>query len=759
MSHEDEHRLQLDELIPPFLADSVEAIEQMEQDLIALEKDPEQSELIARIFRSIHMIKGSCGFFGFTTIEGLSHAAENLLLLLRGKTLRVTPAIVDLLMSLGDAYRQVFAHIQKYNREGEHHFGDLLQRFKQQESAPTGEDGLNHKEPQGRRMSAVITPQPPQPHAEVDSELQDLQQDTHLDAGPEESYGAHDLMVKVDTGLLDYLMNRIGELVIARNALMRFASQLGEAAPLTLMRNINLLVTELQEGFMKTRMQPIDTIWRKYPRLIRDLTKACDNRIQLHMDGNNTELDRNLIDAIKDPLLHILRNAAVHGIEKPEDRIAAGKPAEGTIWLRASHEGGQVNIEVSDDGAGIHIEKLKRRAVSLGLLSEESAARLSETAAQDLIFLRGLSLSEQSTHLSGRGVGMDIVKSNVDKVGGSVEVKSILGKGTSFRLKLPLTLMIIPALIIQNGGSHFAIPQANLLELIHLEGEQIHTQIERALDATVLHLRNQLLPLIELNTLLGLPAPASRDEVNIVAIQANDRSLGLIVDRIVDTEEIVVKPLGMLLKKITTYAGATIMGNGDVALILDAAGLMRRLSLSASLERRLFVEQDAAKVEAAVASQQELLLVISTGVSKQVIPASHVSRLEEIPLASVERVGSIHVVQYRGQILPLISLIPGQGLAARLRALHDHEGANHGDAEHFLSVVVCQHGGSSVGLVVQQILDIVPSSGAPQRGLQRPGVVGFIVINGQVMEYLDCDALIQHELNRIDQSHNREAMS
>lgn len=385
-----------------------------------------------------------------------------------------------------------------------------------------------------------------------------------------------DTSIRVDVGLLDKLMNLVGELVLARNQITQFGSSQEDPAFLGTVQRLNLLTGELQAGVMKTRMQPVGSVWGKFPRLVRDLAVACGKQVRIDMEGQETELDRTIIEAVRDPLTHMVRNAVDHGIEPPAERAAWGKPAEGRLFLHALHEGGKVVIELTDDGGGIDPRRVRDKALLSGLVTPEQAARLGDRELLDLIFLPGFSTTDRVTQFSGRGVGMDVVRTNIEKIGGTVDVDSTLGRGTTIRMKIPLTLAIIPALVVSTGGDRYAIPQVSLLELVRLEGEQVRKGVEQFHGIPVYRLRGNLLPLVYLDRELGVEPIRAGDEINIVVLQADDRPFGLVVDAIRDTEEIVVKPLQKALKGIGVFSGATIMGDGNVALILDVLGLAQR---------------------------------------------------------------------------------------------------------------------------------------------------------------------------------------
>lgn len=481
---------------------------------------------------------------------------------------------------------------------------------------------------------------------------------------------------------------------------------------------------------MKTRMQPVGNVWSKFPRVVRDLSHQLGKQVRIEMEGEDTELDKTIIEAIKDPLTHIVRNSVDHGIETPERRLAAGKPAEGKLFLRAFHEGGQVNIEVSDDGAGIDLDRVRARAVERQLLTAEQAARMGEREVANLIFMPGFSTAEKVTNISGRGVGMDVVKTSIEKIGGTVDLQPRLGQGTTLRIRIPLTLAIIPALIVVSDGDRYAIPQVNLLELVRLEGEQARSCVEDIHGTKVYRLRGNLLPLVDLRHELGLGERSADDEVmNIVVLQAEDRQFGLVVEGVTDTEEIVVKPLGRQLKGIPTFAGATIMGDGRLALILDVLGLAQRAKVVTEDRERSSVAS-VASGESGEQSTQALVVLRVGRDARVALPLSRVARLEEFPRDLVERGSGQDVVQYRGEIMPLVDVARALGVPA---------GA--ADSE-LMQVVVHTSGGRSVGLVVEEILDIVEEHVSVAAVASRRGLLGSAVVQGRVTDLLDIEAVI-----------------
>ncbi|MFO0603455.1 MAG: chemotaxis protein CheW [Polyangiales bacterium] len=546
--------------------------------------------------------------------------------------------------------------------------------------------------------------------------------------------GPSDSTVRVDVTLLDRLMNLVGELVLARNQILQLRAHTRDTAFAGTSQRLNLITTELQEGVMKTRMQPIGSVWNKFPRVVRDLAHLCNKQVRLDMEGAETELDRTIIEAIKDPLTHVIRNAIDHGIESPAVRAERSKPPVGRLTLRAFHEGGRVNIEVADDGAGIDPERIRQSAVRKGLVSAERAARMTDREAVALVFAPGFSTAAQVTNISGRGVGMDVVKTNIEKIGGSVDIQSAPGAGTTLKIRIPLTLAIVPALIIRDGGDRYAIPQVSLLELVRLEGAAARTGVESIHGAPVYRLRGNLLPLVYLHRTLGeaeRPAAASDDDrvLNIVVLQADDRQFGLVVDGVCDTEEIVVKPLGKEIQGVTVFAGATIMGDGRVALILDVPGLAQRGGISVGARDR--ASADAKSAAGAESNKQALLLFEIEHDGRVAVPLSLVARLEEFPRERIERSGRRQVVQYRDDILPLIDV--GQAVIGEPTA--------NGAAA--LPTLVYTEQGRSVGLVVRRILDIVEEPLVIKRGSSTPGLLGAATIQGRVTDVLDVRGVIR----------------
>jgi two-component system chemotaxis sensor kinase CheA len=729
-----------DEVVQEFLVESYENLDRLDQDLVALERTPDATETLASIFRTIHTIKGTCGFLGFTKLESVTHVGENLLGKLRDRELVLNEDIVSGLLRMVDAVRAMLASIESTGSEGDGVYDDLVEdlgRLGRGEVPLLGEILVERTDatPEDVQHAAELQSQgDPRQLGEVlvDEGVvrpNDLVEALQVHAEARTTVSDHS--IRVDVALLDKLMNLVGELVLARNRVLQFTRADSDAGFVSTSQRLNLITSELQEGVMKTRMQPVGTVWNKFPRIVRDLAVQLGKQVRIEMEGEDTELDKTIIEAIKDPLTHIVRNSVDHGIESPEARAAAGKPAEGLLFLRAFHEGGQVNIEVSDDGAGIDVERVRARAVERNLLSASQAARLSDHEVANLIFLPGFSTATAVTNISGRGVGMDVVKTSVEKIGGTVDLQPRPGQGTTLRIRIPLTLAIIPALIVECDDDRYAIPQVNLLELVRLEGQQTRTAIEHIHDTKVYRLRGNLLPLVDLREQLGFDEREIGDEdvTNIVVLQADDRQFGLVVDGVTDTEEIVVKPLGRQLKGIRTFAGATIMGDGRLALILDVLGLAQQAKVVTEGRERSALGSASAS-ETAVDDTQALVVLRVGTETRVALPLSHVARLEEFPRESVERGAGQDVLQYRGDIMPLVHV------ADALRVPRGDE------TSELLQVVVHRDGGRTVGLVVDEILDIVQEHVSVAQVGARHGLLGSAVVQGRVTDLLDVAALV-----------------
>lgn len=772
--------MEIDEDVKEFLIEGYEYLNQIEGDLVALEKNDSDPEVMNRIYRNLHTIKGNSGFLGVEKLEAVAHAGENLLSRLRDRTIVMTPDITSALLETIDAVRE---HLEALETTGKESLVDrtpLMMRLAKLQSS--GEElDASAIAPQD---SIVIPESVPTPQEKQDATVDSSSVDSTLFARgkmailtnpnipneqiPVETEGDRfkiaDTAIRVDVGLLDKVMNLVGELVLCRNQILEFVNtqtanhQNGDTLK-SVSSRLNLVTSELQQEVMKTRMQPIRTIWNKFPRVVRDTAFSLGKQVHLEMEGEETELDKTLIEAIANPLTHLVRNSLDHGIETSEVRTAKGKPAIGRLFLRAYHESGQVNIEISDDGGGIDPERIKIKAVQNGIISALEASQMSDREALNLIFLPSFSTAEKVTNLSGRGVGMDVVLKNIEKISGTIDVYSRVGKGTTFKLKVPLTLAIIPTLIITTGGDRYAIPQVNLLELLRLEGEQIK-RIEMFHGTPVYRLRGRLLPLVYLNTELNIEPPKLTpkifqmpldDGLNIVVVQANDKPFGLVVDAINDTQEIVVKPLGKQLKYLSCFAGATIMGDGKVALILDIHGIAQKTHWSEAQEKAILADQNNDKKSSE--PPQQLLVFQGPDCRRMAIHLSQVSRLEEFPRHLLERVGKQDMVQYRNQIMPVIYLSAVFGNDDDLPNSSKNGLVDRSDSanDQLSLIVVSVESGQQVALACDRIIDIVEQAIDIKGAATQAGIAYCAVIQDRVTEIIDVDSVISNNLFGVQQ--------
>jgi len=777
----------MDDVLKEFLVESNDNLDNLDQEFLELEKNPTDKDRIAAIFRSVHTIKGTCGFLGFAKLESVTHVGENLLSKLRDGVLLLIPEITSALLALVDATREIIKNIESTGSEGDKDYSvliDTLARLQKGEtnvgastqstsdaaeaekapaSAEVAHEVVTAAQPpveleQAEQIPVVSEPAPQAvPEIKVEPEVQktvEVAPPTPMKPpvsvaapvaeAPKETKAASitEASIRVDVKLLDDLMNLVGELVLTRNQILQYSNKQEDSTFITTTQRLNIITSELQESMMKTRMQPIGNVWSKFPRVVRDLAGLCKKKISVVMEGQETELDKTLLEAIKDPLTHLIRNSVDHGIETPQERIEKGKPEEGLLKLRAYHEGGQVNIEIIDNGGGINPDKVKEKAIQKGLVTPEEATKLSERQITNMIFMPGFSTAEKVSNISGRGVGMDVVKTNIEKIGGMVDIQSKFGEGTTIKIKIPLTLAIIPALLATSGGDLYAIPQVSLLELVRLEAENAAKKIEMIHGSPVYRLRGKLLPLVDLNKELnvGEEIIGSNRAVNIVVLQADDRQFGLLVDDINDTQEIVVKPLSSQIQSVPVFAGSTIMGDGRVALILDVMGVAQKAHVVSELKDK--ARHDLTIIHEEQSGERQSLLLFSCQDSgRMAIPLSQVSRLEKFSMSQIEKVGTQEVVQYRGDIMSLIRV--SSTLSERRKNMRNPEFVKEANSNNFIQVVVYKSDKAHVGLVIDRILDIVEASNQIQRTASRNGIMGSLVIQGCVTEILDIEGLIQ----------------
>ncbi len=730
-THGPRERDPMDELTREFLIESQEGLDRMERCLTELEERPQDTELLAEIFRSVHTIKGATGFLGFKRLEKLAHAGENLLGLLRDGKLAASGPIITGLLQLLDALRSILKTIEAEGAEGSGSDDVLIGWLAELQQPASGSPPACAAASSPPRSSLSSEPQQATPVQSASTSVPSRAA-AEADPAPERtSTSAAESTLRVDVMLLNRMMNLVGELVLTRNQVLQATA--ADPNMTQLSRRLDMVTADLRESVMKARMQPISHIFSKVPRIVRDLCQSLGRRVRVQMEGQETELDKSLLEAIKDPITHAVRNALDHGIEPPQERRAAGKDPEGVLALRAAQEGSHVIIEIGDDGAGIAVDRVRGKAIERGLVAAERAAQMSERELLQLVFLPGFSTAATVTSVSGRGVGMDVVRTNVEKIGGKVEIDSRPGEGTTLRLRIPLTLAIIPALIVRSLGQSFALPQGALSELVRIPPEQAATAIEWIEGAPLYRLRGKLLPLVFLDRLLQ-PGDDQRTAVErhnfIAVLNADGRRFGLVVEGLADPEEIVVKPLSAVLKDIGLYSGATVLGSGHLALILDPGAIAMKAGVTVGAEdaaAREVADETDGKAEAGA----EYLLV-EIGGRKAAVPLSGVLRIEQLPLSRVERIGCRPVVNFEGQLLPVEDA--GGVLAAAEGSAEDT-----GGDEAQIVVVVCREGNHQIGVAVSHVLDVASGSalfeaGGSQRAtgvtLLKNRVIGVVNLGG-----------------------------
>jgi len=747
----------MDDLLREFLTETSESLDTVDVELVHFEQDPNNAKILDNIFRLVHTIKGTCGFLGLPRLEALAHAAETLMGKFRDG-MPVTGDAVTLILSTIDRIKQILDQLEKDQQEPAGSDPDLIGELERMvvdapaaaapaapaapapaapaAAAPTagtltyqvlerplrvGEVPLDELE-RAFRETAGPAPAPPPPPAKAAKPAADKPAPDKPAGGAEDEktdakIANQTLRVNVET--LEHLMTMVSELVLTRNQLLEIARRHENSEFKVPLQRLSSVTAELQEGVMKTRMQPIGNAWQKLPRIVRDLSGELGKQIELDMRGADTELDRQVLELIKDPLTHMVRNSADHGLETPAERRALGKPEKGTIRLAAYHEGGHIIIEISDDGRGLNTAKIKEKAIASRVVTEAAAEKMTEAQIHKFIFAPGFSTATTVTSVSGRGVGMDVVRTNIDQIGGTIEVKSTPDQGSSFIIKIPLTLAIVSALIVEAGGDRFAIPQLAVIELVRAQSNSEH-KIERIKDAPVLRLRDKLLPLIHLKSLLKIDNGENTEPENgfIVVTQVGRDTFGIVVDGVFHTEEIVVKPMSTRLRHISMFSGNTILGDGSVIMIIDPNGIAKSVGTVTSQHG---VTDEAAQERASSEDMVSLLIFRAGAAQPKAVPLSLVTRLEEIDTKKIETSNGRPLIQYRGQLMPLIRVNPDVALKT--------EGTQ--------PLLVFSDGGRSMGLAVDQIVDIVEDRLNVEVPSETAGVLGSAVIKGQATEIID----------------------
>jgi len=726
----------MDDLLADFLTETNESLAELDVAVVRLEAVPNDAATLSLIFRLVHTIKGTCGFLGLPRLEKVAHAAENILGLFRDGALPVTPGAITLILRALDRIKRIVGDLEATQSEPA---GDDSELIAALNAAASGQP-IDVVAAQAHEPEPVLdfdaVEAPPPPVAAVAAPPRPIEEakpapapapaaasgDEHEGGAQKESAVASQT-IRVNVEVLEDLMTLVSELVLARNQLMQLV-RTQENSPFQVpLQRLSHITSDLQEGVMKLRMQPIGNAWNKLPRIVRDLSRDMGKKIELVMLGAETELDRQVLEFIKDPLTHMVRNSGDHGLEGPEARRAAGKPETGRITLNAFHEGGHIIIEIADDGRGLPIERIKAKVLGNGLATEAELAQMTENQIQQFIFRAGFSTAAQVTAVSGRGVGMDVVKTNIEKIGGTISLTSIEGKGTTFTIKIPLTLAIVSALIVECGGERFAIPQISVLELVRANGSG-DTVIEHINATPVLRLRDRLLPLVSLNGLLQLaPQDEEKRENFIVVTQVGSLVFGIIVDRVFDTEEIVVKPVAPILRHITMFSGNTILGDGSVIMILDPNGIARATGAGRGPGAGRSVDNGKVETDQGSNEKTALLLFRAGGPEPKAVPLGLVARLEDIERTKIENSGGRPVVQYRGKLMPLVGMDGGFSGSA-----------GEGDRQPLL---VFSEGLRAMGLIVDEIVDVVEDRLEIELGSDRPGFLGSAVIAGKATDVID----------------------
>jgi len=740
-----------DEIRQLFIDESLEGLQRSERLLLDAEEGRTRPDLVDVLFRDFHTIKGTSALLGYDRIASLGHAAEDLMSRLRDKSIDARPHHFARMVEVIDTLRVMIESIRDTNSEGTAEVEPLVKLLREDlergndapaEAAPPA-PSIQTPAPTAPAPAPTVPTAPPvaaAPPPPPKSPFDPLPVDTSPAPGephtPEpqdhveekQKHESADGTVRVNVGVLDKLMNLMGELVLARNQMIQTVRGLRDQSAQGAAQRLSIVTSDLQEQIMKTRMQPVARVFEKIPRQVRDLCQQTGKRVNAEIDGTTTEIDKALVEAIRDPVMHIIRNAIDHGMEPPDERVLKGKSPIGKVSVRAVHEGSTVSIEIKDDGRGIDPVRVKGIAVKKGVITQAEADGMGDREAINLIFRPGFSTAEKVTSISGRGVGMDVVRTHVERSGGQVELESTLGKGTTIRLKMPLTLAIIPALLVKEAGQRFAIPQSNLLELVYLDDDDSKKTIEYVRGAPIYRLRGEILPLVRLAPLLRKPQAPTTDGVNIVVVAIGQRRYGLVVESIQDTEEIVIKPLSSQLKRLGCYAGATVLGDGNVALILDVSGIasMAGIDVSANAATR-----DAKAATTLVDGQQSMLVFKAGDDAACAVPVSMVARLETIDRTKIEIVGGCEVLQYRGHIMPVLrpeNVLPiGQGAPS----------------DDGLQRMIVFDFGTPVGLAVNTIVDVTDVETSKAARSELPHVMGSSVCFGRTTLLVDVFGLVR----------------
>ena len=773
----------MDDLIAEFLTETAESLEVVDSELVRFEANPNDRKTLDNIFRLVHTVKGTCGFLGLSRLEAVAHAGETLLGRFRDGKLEVTPVAVTLVLHSIDRIKVILAGLEATGNEPDGDDHDLISQLEamaegqevdlaavQAVEVPVRGIGSEveavelpqviEKAPERTLRpgevseadleAAFLAAEAPDWMNEVVTEVEDAPEPTPVaraeenaaapatpkapvaapeplaGLGGEDAQGiATTQSIRVSVDVLEGLMTLVSEMVLTRNQLLQISRNREDSAFATPLQRLSTLTGELQDSVMKTRMQPIGAAWKKLPRLVRDLSYELGKKIDLIMDGEGTELDRQVLELIRDPLTHMVRNSADHGLEPTQERIDLGKPANGTIKLSAFHEGGYIVIRIADNGRGLNTARIREKIIEKGLATRIEVEALNDQQIHRYIFAPGFSTAAKVTNLSGRGVGMDVVRTNIEQIGGQIDLTSVAGGGTTFTIKIPLTLAIVSALIVGAGKQKFAVPQTSVMELVRT-GQNAEHKIEKIEQSLVLRLRDKLLPLVQLGPTLQLEAAKDEDATFVMVIQVGERRYGLVVNDVLDTEEIVVKPLATILRDVNVFSGATILGDGSVVLILDPNAMSERAGNM--LEEKQ--DDDAEETVDQGENQRVAMLLFKAGSgAPKAVELEHITRLEHVESSQIETMDGRAALQYRGKLMPILTVNSDySGLLASRNGDH-----------HIQPLLVFTGEGYAMGLAVDEIVDVVEDRLQIELSADRPGVRGTAIVAGRACEILDVD--------------------
>lgn len=700
----------MDEFISEFIIETQEGLTSLDTALVTFSEHPNDKSLLDKIFRTLHTIKGTCGFLGLSRLEKLAHIAETLLDSFRKEVRTATPEDVDLVLKALDQIRFLVDTISQSGKEPEGEDAGLIASIQAAiDGAPAPSAISPH--PSEVQTAPILTES-----VEVDQPAAPVSETTPATQPAAQAPDQSSQFLRIHVDRLEEMLAMVSELVLTRNQLSQVTRSFESERLDEPMQRLNSVVSELQDSVMKARMQPIGNAWAKFPRIIHDISRETGKSIQLVMIGEDTDVDRQVLEYIKDPLMHMIRNSADHGIELPQDRRAAGKSESGKITLSACHERGYVVIEIKDDGKGLATDRIKQTAIKRGIATEEQLALQSERQILSYIFAPGFSTAEKVTAISGRGVGMDVVRTNIERIGGTIDLESTVGKGTRFIIRIPLTLAIIPALLVMVGKKLYAMPQLGTQELIRIDKDSAD-QIEMVGGLPVLRLREHLLPLVNLDNLMNDRGNNTvPDECYIIVSNAGASYFGMIIDSVLETEEVVVKPLPIALRNLPAFSGNTILGDGRVVMILDPAGI--------ASQARVASNTPATNQTSAAAQGEEektsLLIFSAQGNTPKAIPAFLVTRIVEFEQSQLERSGEKIMVQYQGRLIELHPLGKTPDGETAKTLIFSDEGEDH-----------------IFGIIIERIDDIVTTVLKIEETSRRPGFLGSAIVEGRATDILD----------------------